>query len=630
VRSFSKSRTLRIAAVLLSVMVLAAACAEEGGDGGETEQRGTGGAAPSEAQEGGLYRVDVLEAFNFTAGFDPSAEYLGSAWTIWSNLMIRTLMGYKHAPGAEGNELIPDLAAEEPEISEDGLTYTFTIRDGVMFGPPLSREVTSDDVVYAFERLATPSIAAGYGFYYLGIIDGMQDFADGKANSISGVQAIDDKTVEFTLTEPVGDFLYRLAMPATGPIPREVAECFEKSGEYGRYVISSGPYMIEGSDELDTSSCKTMKPISGYNPTKELILVRNPDYDPATDTPEARENFIDQFEFVINSNQNDIFNKIRAGEIEAELAVPPAQVLREYSQSEELSQLLFSNPGDRTWYVNFDLSQPPFDDINVRKAVNLVLDKTALVRAWGGPIYGEVAGSVTPPDVLGAEPPTDPYETPGYEGDVDAAKEAMRESAYDSDGDGMCDAPECDGVLHFTRNVPPWTKMVPVIEDSLEKIGITVETREFADFYTPWQTVAKTSPIGSGAGWGKDYPDPSTFGGTLFHSTSIAATNNTNVPLVGVTPEIAKSIKLPGDRDISGIPSVDADIDECTTLTGEERTQCWVDLDEKLMNDVVPWAPYLWANNIDIVSENVTKYQFDQFSGEVAYSHVAVDEEAQQ
>ncbi|HEX2050754.1 MAG TPA: ABC transporter substrate-binding protein [Actinomycetota bacterium] len=623
-------------ALLLALTMIAAACGgDDGGEDdatsqGDTGEGGTGGTDPEGAEEGGVFRVDVLEAFNFTAGFDPSAEYLGSAWTIWSNLMIRTLMGYRHAPGDEGNEVIPDLAEGEPEVSEDGLEYTFTIRDGVEFGPPVSREIVADDIVYAFERIATPSIAAGYGFYYLPIIEGMQDFADGKAKTISGVEAVDDKTIKFTLTQPTGDFLYRVAMAATGPLPREVGECFEKSGEYGRYVISSGPYMIEGSDELDISGCKAMKPISGYNPTKHLMLVRNPNYDPATDDPEARSNYVDRFEFVINSNQNDIFNKIREGEIEGELAVPPPQVLREYFQSDELRDFLKSNPGDRTWYVNFDLSQPPFDDIHVRKAANLVMDKSALQLAWGGQIYGDVATSITPPDVLGADPPEDPYATENFAGDVEAAKEEMRQSKYDTDGDGMCDAPECSNLLHFTRNVAPWTKMVPVVEDSLSQIGIEVETREFADFYTPWQTVAKTSPVGSGAGWGKDYPDPSTFGGTLFHSTSIAATNNTNVPLVGITPEIAKTIKLPADRDISGIPSVDADIERCNELTDEERTECWVDLDEKLMTEVVPWVPYLWANNIDIISENVTRYQFDQFSGEMAYAHLAVDAEAQQ
>ncbi|MEI4896393.1 hypothetical protein Q8G71_34435, partial [Klebsiella pneumoniae] len=90
------------------------------------------------------------------------------------------------------------------------------------------------------------------------------------------------KTIIFKLTRPVGDFLYRLGMSATAPIPEEVAHCFTKAGDYGRDVVSTGPYMIEGADKVDISSCATIKPMSGYDPERHMIFVRNPDYDPAS------------------------------------------------------------------------------------------------------------------------------------------------------------------------------------------------------------------------------------------------------------------------------------------------------------------------------------------------------------
>ncbi len=191
----------------------------------------------------------------------------------------------------------------------------------------------------------------------------------------------------------------------------------------------------------------------------------------------------------------------------------------------------------------------------------------------------------------------------------------------------MCTADVCKNILMFNRNYSPWTEMEPVIQSSLEKIGITVNIREFADFYTPWQTVNKTSPIASGAGWGKDYPDPLTFVGTLFDSSSILAQGNTDVPLVGLTPDIAKTVGLTGlaGHNISGIPSVDSDIDKCTPLTGQDRIDCWVDLDKKLTEEIVPWVPYLWSNANYITGDDVTAYDFDQFSGTAAWSQVAVD-----
>jgi ABC-type oligopeptide transport system substrate-binding subunit len=94
--------------------------------------------------------------------------------------------------------------------------------------PGTAREITADDIVYAFERIGTESLVAQYGFYY-DVIEGMAEFKSGDAETISGVTAVDDKTIEFTLTAPTGDFLYRLGMPAAAPVPREVASCFTEA-----------------------------------------------------------------------------------------------------------------------------------------------------------------------------------------------------------------------------------------------------------------------------------------------------------------------------------------------------------------------------------------------------------------
>ncbi len=111
-------------------------------------------------------------------------------------------------------------------------------------------------------------------------------------------------------------------MPATAPIPQEVAKCYTQAAEYGRYVISSGPYMIDGSDKLDITSCATQKPISGFNPNTGLNLVRNPNYDPATDDAEIRQSNPDRFEISVNTNLDNIFAKIERGELEGSFETP--------------------------------------------------------------------------------------------------------------------------------------------------------------------------------------------------------------------------------------------------------------------------------------------------------------------
>ena len=628
-----RSRWLALFALVLSLGLLVGACGggDDGGDGGaDTSAEGQDGGEEGEPQAGGTLRVNA-ESFEWTSNFDPTGEYLGTAFGLYSNLLVRTLLGYQHVEGPAGNELIPDLAADQPEVSEDGLTWTFKLRDGVMFGPPVNREVTSQDVAYAFERIGTEALVAQYGFYY-GIIEGMAEFTEAgglgkKGNSISGITTPDDKTIEFKLTEPTGDFGYRVAMPAAGPIPEEVAKCFTKAGEYGRNVVSSGPYMIEGSDQADMTSCESLKPLAGFNPNKQLIVVRNPEYDPETDDPEARHNYLDRIEITLNTNAKDIFNKIQAGNIEAEMAAVPPEVIREYTQDDELKDRLKIGAGDRTWYLTLNLTTPPFDDIHVRKAANWIMDKEGLRRARGGSTSGEIAHHIVP-DTMFADELADyaPYKTEGDAGDEAKAKEEMKQSKYDTDQDGVCDAPECENVFFANRSTDLWVAMEPVVEQSLAKIGIELTSREFEDCYPIIQTVPRSVPLSLCPGWGKDYADPSTFM-VLFDSHSILREGNINYSLVGLTPEQAPDVGAKGT--IEGIPSVDADIAECNKLADEERMTCWMDLDKKLMEEVVPWVPYLDATNVDVISDAVVNYTYDQFSGEVAWSHIAVDEAAQ-
>jgi hypothetical protein len=169
--------------------------------------------------------------------------------------------------------------------------------------------------------------------------------------------------------------------------------------------------------------------------------------------------------------------------------------------------------------------------------------------------------------------------------------------------------------------------MVPVIEESLGKIGLELETRQLSDSYPPIQTPSKLVPIASRTGWGKDYPDPFTFIDPLFKSTSILEEGNTNYSLVGLTPEIAKDIGVTGSID--NVPNVDQEIDDCAVLADQERIDCYAEVDQLLMEEVVPWIPYIWLNEIHPLGPGVGKFVYDQFPGEGAWSKVAVNEEGQ-
>jgi peptide/nickel transport system substrate-binding protein len=617
-----RKRMLGLIALTSTFAIVAAAC---GGGGGATNNGPTGGGT-----KGGVYRSGI-EDFGFTGAFDPTGEYLGTAFGFYSQMLLRTLVTYKHTLGTAGDDIVPDLATDTGTLSGDGLTYTFHLKNGLKWGPPLSRAITSKDVEFAFRRIDASSLVAQYGFYYDGVIEGMDGAKAKQPTDISGIETPDDNTVIFHLQQPTGDFLYRLAMPAAAPMPEEVAGCFDKAGDYGRDIVSSGPYMIKGADQVDASSCDTIKEMSGFDPTKFLKMVRNPNYDPATDAPEVRENLIDGFVLEINTNTDDIFNKVSTGQYDGTIAsAPPPQVLQQYVTDPALKSRFHSDPGDRTWYITMNLLTPPFDDIHVRKAVNYAIDKATLLKAWGGPVRGEIATHLIPPTVLDFKGEKyDPYPSTNHAGDLNAAKAEMKQATkYDTDGDGVCDASACKNVLFVNRTTPPHVNMTPTIQQNLAAIGIDLKVRELdtGTAYTTIQTVKNLIPIAANAGWGKDYADASTFG-VLWLSSGINCEGEINYAEVGMTEDQAKECKVLPEWQAThpDTLSVDSDFDACNAKLTEARRACWVAFDKKLMEQVVPWVPYLWANAFTIVAKSVTKYDYDQFAGMISLCHVAVN-----
>ena len=413
-------------------------------------------------------------------------------------------------------------------------------------------------------------------------------------------------------------------MPATAPIPVEVAKCFEgKPGDYGRDVVSSGPYMIQGADKVSDASCSALKPMSGYDGANgnHIILVRNPNYDQSSDP--YRKNYIDTFKFLVNSNADDIFAKVQSGAYQDEVSSPAPKTIRAYATNSSLKPRMIPNVGDRTNYLSMNLTQPPFDDVHVRKAMNWIVDKAELQKAWGGPIPGSIATHIVPPVLFNnglAE--YDPYSTPNEAGDLAKAQAEMKQSKYDPGKTGKCTASACKGVLTIadTRSVD--TRMVPVLEADAAKIGITLKVRAINGAYPTIQTPSKNVPLAERPSWGKDYADPYTFFAELFDSSTIIKSGNTNYALVGVTPAIAAKVGATGD--LTNVPSVDSDIAACSAKLAQDRTTCWENLDKKLMETVVPWVPYLWPNNVFIIGPNVTHWNYDQFTDGPAYSSVSV------
>ena len=605
--------------LMLAVIGAAAFAVAAAGCGGSTRSTPTTSVAP---QAGGIYRVGWENAFGFSDNLDPTGEYVSDGIGLLSNLLDRTLVGYDHVGGPAGNTLVPDLATSLPTPTDGGKTYTFHLKSGIRFGPPVGREITSRDVLYALERIARPANHAAYGFYY-DVIKGLTAYGAGKASTISGIATPNPRTIVFHLVRPTGDFLYRLSMPAAGPIPVEVARCFEgQPGKYGNYLVSTGPYMIEGAATQNDASCSSLKRLSGFQET-QLTLVRNPDYSAKTDTPAARQNLPDEFLFQVDSSPVDILNRVESGQLDDETATIPPEVMKHYSTDPALKHLFHQSSGDRTWYLSMNLTQPPFDDVHVRRAMNWIIDKTGLRQSWGGPTAGMIANHIVPDTIFdGKLDGYAPYATPGDHGSVAKARQAMRGSRYSTGNDGMCDASVCKNVLMIsdTRGVDPG--MVATIEQDARKIGITFTVHAINGAYPTIQTPSKNIPLAERPGWAKDYADAGTFFNPLFDGRTIIPAGNANGSLVGITPAQCKSLKVTGD--CTNVPSVNADLDRCGALSGAPRVTCYEALDRKLMTQIVPWVPYLTSYATHITSPEVTAWSFDQFSGTIGYAHVAV------
>ena len=249
------SKVARLIAVVAILAIVAAAC---GGDdeGGDTTGP-TGESGPS-GETGGIPRGGTVKfglVGDVASGFDPQKEYYQLSFEYFSCCLLRALYATNGSPVDQGGaELRPDIASAEPSISEDGLTWTFPLKTGIFYSPPLQDvEVTAQDFIRALERTADPKASiGGYSFYY-SAIEGFDEFSSGEADSIAGLSAPDDQTLVVTTSAPTGDLAWRLAMPSAAPIAPNPDDPSARLGiaeghtkDYGRFLVGTGPVHVRG------------------------------------------------------------------------------------------------------------------------------------------------------------------------------------------------------------------------------------------------------------------------------------------------------------------------------------------------------------------------------------------------
>jgi oligopeptide transport system substrate-binding protein len=368
----------------------------------------------------------------------------------------------------------PDIA-ESWEESPDGKTYTFHLHQGVKFHS--GREVKAADFKYSWERACDPDTGSGTAATYLGDIVGAQDMLAGKAGEISGVEVLDDYTLQVTIDAPKAYFLDKLAYPTAFVVDRANVESGE---DWWREPNGTGPFKLKE-----------------WKPGQRLILERSQIYygEPAK---------LEQVVYLLSGVPMALYEK---GEIDV-TSVSTSYIDQASDETNPLHQELAVTPELSLYYIGFNTAQPPFDDVNVRRAFCLAVNKERIAKVILRDMVNEADG-ILPPGM------------PGYNGtlegldyDVEKAKELIADSKY---GD-VSNLPSITLTFEgYGNSIPSY--LGAIIQEWQQNLGVEISVRQLETenfLYNLKQEKDEMFILG----WIADYPDPHNFLDILFYTGS--------------------------------------------------------------------------------------------------------------
>jgi YVTN family beta-propeller protein len=391
------------------------------------------------------------------------------------------LLNYPDKPAPEGTRLIPEAARSLPTRSADGRTYTFTIRNGFAFSPPLKERVTAETFKHSIERALDPR-THGSAIAFVGDIVGAGAFASGRATDVSGLVARGDKLM-ITLTQPAPSFLARIAMPLFCAVPVNTPP----NARGIPAIPSAGPYYI-----------------ASYVPHRQLVLKRNPNY------RGTRPRRLDEIVYTIGIRPEASVTRVEQSRADYVAGRLPneddARLAGRYGPASAAArsgrQRYFVNPMLALGYVVLNTNRPLFASVRMRRAVNYAIDRRALAKQ-GSPISGPGAFTTIPTDQYL------PSTMPGFE----------RTSIYPLDGDlrtarRLVGGDRHTAVLYTCTPAPAsfCTRQALIIKQTLKRIGISLKIRTFPFTVMVARMQRRGEPWDIGlVDWGADFVDPSSF-----------------------------------------------------------------------------------------------------------------------
>jgi oligopeptide transport system substrate-binding protein len=514
-------------------------------DNGDNEDNGDdGGDEPTpnlpERQEGELRRFgpDPVTLDPACASDAGSAEYIVE---IFSGLVSfdRDL------------ELIPDIA-EDWDVSPDGTVYTFHLRTNVLFHDA-SRRVTADDFKFSMERALNPDTLSTVGEVYLDDIAGADDFIRGRADEVSGIQVIDDNTLEITIKAPNSVFLEKLSYPTAYVVDRrEVGDstCFE-GAEWTLSPNGTGPFKM-GDWELGQRI--------ELEPNNDFYLDPKPSL--------AKVTYILSGGSALTMYENDEIDVTGVGINDIESIRDPNNDLNaELVEAESLD----------VYYIGFNTQEPPFDDPKVRQALSMAINKELLSDDILAGIV-EPAQGVLPPGMPGYNQDLEglPFDAEGARDLLDEAggPEVLQDVVLLTPGRGASPGDVLEAIVAM------WTENLQL------DFEIPIEQEDFGLFL---RDIDESNFSMFSLGWIADYPDPQNFLDIKLRSTS------------------------PNNETKYSNPEVDDLLDQALNEEDETKRNELYQEAELLIVEDAPWLPLYHSKTSALIKPYVEGYELPPF-----------------
>jgi peptide/nickel transport system substrate-binding protein len=499
-------------------------------------------ASSGPAQKGGTFRYSLDTDIDYV---DPALAYYSLSWQI-EYATTAMLMTYPDAAAPRGSRLVPEVSRGFPKISQDGKTYTFTLKDSYRFSN--GKRVTAANYAAAINRNLNPKMASPAQPFVEDIV-GAKAVIDGKATKATGVTTPNATTLRIRLTNRAPDLLSRLAMPFFAPIPTNMP--IVPDGVQAP-VVGSGPYYI-----------------AKWEPRRTITLLRNRFY------TGPRPHNVNRIEYDIGLPLATIRLNIESNATDFG-PVPPAahaELGEKYGVRKSSPGQYFVNPSANFRYLAMNHDRPLFGgsaagNTGLKKAVNTAIDRIAMINQRGA-YAGVINDQYMPPTMRGFKNAAIYPSRPN----VSRARSLARGNTRSGSG------------VFYTCNSGPCIPTAQIVQNNLKAIGLELEIKTFPRAVQVTKSGTRGEPYDlSLEAWRMDYFDPYDFL-FLLDGTTIRPADNVNFSYFN-SPQYNRKIAA------------------AASLVGQARYRAFGQLDVDLARNAAPLASYITDNQRYLVSRS--------------------------